>query len=423
MSNTLVMTVGTGKTGEDIAQALLLSIQQHQPERVIFLCTEMTAEQTLPLIKKDLDLPPESCEVHVLPNENDVQFLYQEYLDRIRSCEHIIVDFTSGTKAMSAALFAAGIAVEADQVSYVVGPRDETGRVIQSEEAFTFPPTLVLAERTLERARDLFNRCDFHAASVLADYYRRTLPESSDLRRLAKTLYLLGTAYDCWDHFQYKQATNLVGKAANPRENLIDLDVDLLKSNSQFLHNAAREDFCAERLVDLANNARRRLQQGRFDDALARLYRAYEFLIQFQLITKYTINTNGVTLSELDKYDLCSETKKRYRHLAEYSDGKIKLGLREGLELLAELKDDLRDGLINLYWKPGSWQPGKITAAENAGPLQSWLNQRNNSFLAHGTKPAEEQTVKCLLNEYDQLLETTVPDLDKLQSAATMIQL
>ena len=131
----------------------------------------------MPFVEPALQKDGRLYEVCVFEHEDDVQLLYEGYLGKLRRCRNLVVDFTSGTKAMSAAVFAAAIAVEAATVSYVIGPRDSTGRVTESTDVASLYPQRVLAERQLDRARDLFNRLDFHAAVQLADPYRRSLPD------------------------------------------------------------------------------------------------------------------------------------------------------------------------------------------------------------------------------------------------------
>jgi len=423
MSKTLVMTVGTGRTRTDIAQALLFSIRAHQPDRVVFLCSEVSRDQTLPEIRKELTLPSEYVEVHTFAEENDVQILYQHYLSCLRRCDELIVDYTSGTKAMSAALFAAGIALEAGEVSYITGPRDQTGRAVASTAIVAFPPELVLAERQLARARELFNGLDFHACWQLARPLQKNLPKDSGLRRQAKTLGMLGNAYDLWDHFKWSESAHKLGKASNPRENLVKVDLNRLEANAAFVREVDQNPYGDQRLVDLLNNASRRLQQGRFDDALARLYRAYEYLLQCRFHSQYGINTSDVALDKILKYPLSHSLANYLKKRAESKRGKLELGLKDSLHVLAEMGDQLGLRLVELYWKSGTWQPGKKMIEQDAGPLQGWLNQRNASLMAHGTSPAHESTVTDMLAAYENLLREFIPNLDTLQQAAQLIKL
>jgi len=406
----LIMTVGTGRNRQDIAKALLFSIEKHQPGNIVFFCSTKTVSETIPLLEDSLRTKTLKYEVVELPNEDDVQYLYGQYLDYLKqkgNPEEMIVDFTSGTKAMTAAMFAAAVALEAGQVSYITGPRDETGRVIESTAVETICPVQVYAERQIERARLLFNKLDFVAAMELTDTLRRILPEGP-LKQRAKTIWMLSTAYDYWERFCWKEAANILKKAASPGENLSGIDLTQLMNQAEFIRGVIKEEWGARRLVELLLNARRRLVQGRLDDALSRMYRAYEYLAQVCL-RQHELDTSKITPSNLSRYNVSATTIERLARKPQSADGTVKLGLREAIELLAELKDNLGLKLVSLYWNC-PFDPNKPPSAnKDSGPLKNWLESRNNSFLAHGSTPIGEQTVKSLLNTYEVLLHSYIP--------------
>jgi len=421
--STLVMTVGTGRNRSDIAVALLFGIGKHNPGRVIFFCSHKTRDETMPLIEPELRKKKTPYEVCVFERENDVQHLYQVYLEQLRRYRDIVVDFTSGTKAMSSALFAAAIAVEAREVSYITGPRDTTGRVTESTDVSSLSPEQVIAERQLDRAKEFFNHLDFHAAVELSGKYRRSLPRDSSLRAWAKTIWMVATAYDLWDRFMWDQAARCLRKAVNPREGLVKVDLEQLQANAEFISDVESKPRGDERLVELANNARRRIEQGRFDDALARMYRAYEYLVQNCLWNEHKIDTSAIPVADIRKLPLCEETRRKLARKAGNTDN-LKISFRDGLELLAELNHPVGKELIGIYWqKP--WTPQANFNPKDAGKLQNWLNQRNQSFLAHGTVPAKEDIVKRMLNEYDRILAITVaPDvLNQARVKSNLIKL
>jgi len=47
-------------------------------------------------------------------------------------------------------------------------------------------------------------------------------------------------------------------------------------------------------IADILNNARRRMKEGKYDDAMARLYRTVELIAQYRLKMKYEIDTSDV---------------------------------------------------------------------------------------------------------------------------------
>jgi len=416
--STLIMTVGTGRRRSDIAEALLFSIDRHRPNKVVFLCTAKSEKETMPFLAKGLGQL--EYEVVCLPNENDVQYLYQAYLEQMKKYDQIVVDFTSGTKAMSAAVFAAAISLEAARISYITGPRDSGGRVTRSTDVVALSPVEVIAERQLQRARELFALYDFHAAARLADSYRQALPEDSPLKAQAKTIWMVSAAYDLWDHFKWKQARQYLSKAANPREGLVGVDTAQLAANADFLDAVVRKSWGYERLIDLGNNARRRLEQNRFDDALARLYRAFEYLVQECLRNDYEIDTARLELERLDP--LSAQTRRKWRSKAKQTKGRLTIGLRDGIELLAEFGSPVGEALIRMYWRK-QWGPQAELGPKDAGELQNWLNERNASFLAHGSVPAKKHTVQAMLEAYGSVLEVMIQpeEMHRLQEQARFV--
>ncbi len=108
-------------------------------------------------------------------------------------------------------------------------------------------------------------------------------------------------------------------------------------------------------VVDLINNARRQIEEGKYDDALARLYRACEMLAQLRLLQK-GINSSDVDLNN-DKVPK-----------------KSKGWLAKSYQLLDEMGDEL----------------GQRYTSDRK--LQAILNERNYSILAHGCKPIPKET-------------------------------
>ena len=124
-----------------------------------------------------------------------------------------------------------------------------------------------------------------------------------------------------------------------------------------------------DRLADLANNAERRTREGKFDDAVGRLYRLTEMLAQYELRMQHKMDTGDVPLKRFSELpDLASKLEKRRAN-----DGKIKVGLQDAYEMLAALGSELGRQF------------------REAGKLSKLLAARNQSILAHGHVPIERQ--------------------------------
>jgi CRISPR-associated protein (TIGR02710 family) len=266
----------------------------------------------------------------------------------------------------------------------------------------------VYAERQMERARLLFNKLDFVAAMELTDTLRRILPEGP-LKQRAKTIWMLSEAYDLWERFRWKDASHKLSKVANPREGLVGVSSEKLQNNAEFTLQVSQREYDFIRLVELWRNANRRYTQGRYDDALSRMYRAFEYLPHMILMTRYQIHASDAKEADFQRFELCEATREQLRHNARRNGGVIKLGLRAAIELLAELGDAVGLDLYMRYWKAEFRAGQELDPKEHSNVLQNWLNQRNRSLLAHGTTPADPETVRGLLGEYKALLERHIP--------------
>ena len=118
-------------------------------------------------------------------------------------------------------------------------------------------------------------------------------------------------------------------------------------------------------ILDLWHNAERRASQGRFDDAVARLYRLIEWTAQWQLRTRHDINTADIPADKLPKSI----------NVTAGADGKIKLGLWHSWQVAAHLDETM----------------ASLVDGSSGRELRDLLDIRNQSILAHGDKSVDEQ--------------------------------
>ncbi|HIE31816.1 MAG TPA: TIGR02710 family CRISPR-associated protein, partial [Methanosarcinales archaeon] len=126
-----------------------------------------------------------------------------------------------------------------------------------------------------------------------------------------------------------------------------------------------------ELVEDLLLNSERRASQGRYDDAVGRLYRALELLVQIRLKLQYGIKTDDVDVKKIPQ-----EYREEYEPKNDMKDRKNKIGLKESYELLAKLNDD--DPLAKIYLSRKS-------------ELIGLLEVRNLSIFAHGFRPITKE--------------------------------
>jgi CRISPR-associated protein (TIGR02710 family) len=217
----------------------------------------------------------------------------------------VIVDPTGGTKCMSAAL---GLVARRWKCTlrYVGGSRRGKGGlgvVLEgSEKVYDCGnPLDALGYRAAEDAIVLSNQMNFGAAAQLLS---RGAAETSakDVRRRLEALGHAVELFACWDRFAHKDAaTNLHAVKRWLPEASEYLDARTLIEITEAVPEWKRRlDLLArsatptrELVEDLLANAARRRHEERFDDAVARLYRALEALAQFRLVTEHQIPNTG----------------------------------------------------------------------------------------------------------------------------------
>lgn len=411
-------TVGTGRDRSDIAGAIAFAVNYHKADRAVFLCSRKTHEETLPRVVARLGWADDRYCAHICTDEDNVQSLFLEWLEAWPGLVgsgpggQAIVDFTSGTKPMSAAAFALGVARGCAAVSYTTGERDETGRVVESRDCVSFSPDLVVAHRQLELAAELFNLGQYAAAREIAGRFRSLSNEY--LRRVAESLWWLGGAYDCWDRFDWKGAASALHQSKRSWGDWpwVESDDQLCKNESlikEAKRAKGRDLPNATMLADLLANAERCLAQGYCDDAVCRLYRGFEMLAQYVLAAEeYRQRTDNINIDDLPK-----DIRPKYQEKAQKApDGRLRLGLAGAYELLEDLGDPLGKDFRKLYGKWPKW-----------GKLHDALERRNGSLLAHGLNPIDHQTAEYLQEVLVELARPRMADLDELMASARPVRI
>ncbi len=402
----LVATVGTGGPNNPVWEALIYSVKYHKAKVVYWLCSEVTAKDTLPKIKPNINIPESSQFRKIAKDENNIETLYTEYIDIFDEIKDkfpqatVVADFTSGTKAMSAALSLAAIsrANQNDSLAYMVGERDISGRAIRTDKAISFQPFLIYAERQLSQAIEYFNEYDYCTAHKLASQSDIQLKKQKDnpLHIKAQAIIELANAYHLWDLFQYKLAVRRLKKAATERY-FNKETCQILKPQIDFLSECAKKDnqWSYFRIVDLFANAKRCFHRGRYDDAVARCYRLLEYLAQRELKLKYEIDTGNIDIDKIPQ------------QLRDNFKTKKTCGLVEDYRLLLELGHPLGKAFEEAHKGHGTWDAPK-------GKLSVAINKRNKSLLAHGFDPIKEKDASKILNIIENWLTQHVENFDTL---------
>lgn len=404
MSKAMIITVGTGRDRQDIAGAIRFSIRQQNPDFVRFLVSEISEEQTLPLIVENADFEYDS-----IKNEevNDVERIYLEYVRQIEDMEargfharDIVADYTSGTKAMSAALLSAAIAKELGAISYICGERDSGGRVIKGmERPMSFAPIRFISEKAIVQAKTFFNAYRFESAIVLCDSIEKS---TSHPAIVEETVFLkkLAAAYDFWDRFDFASALKYLGEVKDSPFLQRNGIKGRYERNKQLLFMERENKYCYERVVDLIANAERRFTaEGRYDDGVARLYRAFEYLAQVRLFREH----GGIQTESLGVDKLPGHLRDKYTSRRNES-GKIQISLVAGYELLSDMNDDLGRLFMN--------------DLRDSDDFKVALRKRNSSILAHGFTPIGKEDALKLMSYIEKYIVVCLPSWAKILGEA-----
>lgn len=305
----LLLTVGTGELArleESLLSPLRKSIAKGEWTRVVLLPSRVTepyaALLTETLSGGRLELPP----LPAAGQEQDADACFahfNEVIARLRdggyAAADIVVDYTRGTKAMSAALVLAAVRHDLRTLRYITGERDGNGRVIAgTEEIFETSPAIATAQKTLDLALNLTRRGNFAGALALLPAEATAAagwPEA--LGRIAQALRPALDFYAAWDRLDYRSAADVRLAEAPPAADWQPLwpTNAMMAWVAGLAAEAARTDHPAmaarlRRLApDLLANGERRIRDRHYEDAMLRGYRVLELIGQLRLFDRGSI--------------------------------------------------------------------------------------------------------------------------------------
>lgn len=347
-------------------------------------------------------------------------------------CE-VIIDFTGGARPMAIGLYLAAMG-EGCQYAYVSGERvDDLGVVKAGFEEVTkqIDPYQHYAIDEFNKGIQFFNRYQFDAAMTNFKLAKDKLSDKNLIER-AELFIDIVRFYDVWDKF----GNNVVDKVnlkSIPldvflKENILnridssdnltnyfnernpEFYKQLLKNHSFLKLKLSSNDETILKdinyyLPDLLNNAKRRIKEGKYDDAVARLYRCIELVAQLNLNQYKVINEeqlkksktfevnrskidksiNKLGLAKIDDYNIRGWNNKNIELLKFDSSTSYKV-----LDCISEGKNnDLSDktkDIVNNYQHR----------------LKNNIESRNNSILAHGLNPINEKKANDLFKMVDE---------------------
>lgn len=390
----LIATVGGS------IEPLVASLLQWRPARVIFIASPETRSKVnaeiVPEVQKNgwAEFDTGRCDIEEIADAQDYASLVARIgrLEKNVRCwranssdSQIIADVTGGTKPMSCALALAAARWPGCKIAYVGGTergKDGVGVVITGREQIVEAPNPweSLGLPVLDLALSLLRE---RASSAAAALLQASLSKLDDAARKAEFSALLNfaNALTDWERFEHRSALNKLNDLAKSANNLeavlgYDFTPTLTKAKAHLSSIVDSPTGVASMTLtlDLLANATRRIREGRYDDAVARLYRAIEALAQSKLHGHGFTDTSKVPLDKVPE-PLRSEWQARA------ADGLLKLGLQDDYALLTALGDEVGT---------------RFTGLKLDDPQRSPLVARNSSILAHGYAPVSKDTAEKL---------------------------
>ena len=369
-------------------QPVLKAIESASPRHVCFFCTDRDPETgrpgsidqvtgkglvvkagyndrkpTLPAIPAQAGLDDDGFEARVVPAD-DLDGAY--FVMRTAAAElaerfpgaRLIADYTGGTKTMTAALVCAALEREDVGLQLVGGARPNLLRVAEgTEQAMVASVGRLRLDRAMAPYLGAWRRFGYHEAAEGLDGIRIAAGDD-DRTRLALARGM-SRALAHWDDFDHAGALDLLVTYAGRVAPCYPAMLPALRC----LTREADQRHDPARLWDLWLNAERRAAQGRFDDAIARVYRLIEWTAQWQIRSRLGADTADFP------HDLLPASVE----VQPDRDGRIKFGLWSAWQVVGEHLQG----------------PARDLIARHGPELRDLLSIRNDSILAHGFRPVQ----------------------------------
>lgn len=400
MRKVLIITVGGSP------QPIITSIKTLKPDRTIFLCSDRSKSQVIgqdkpceirakDIVEKLPNLPTyfemgerfhPDRDLKIIEDPDDPAECYRcasgVIRDLISGDDEIMADYTGGTKTMSLSLGMAAMDYGV-RLYLTTAARRDLIRVSVGESTEMISTSLINVERKLEQFLPmLLKQHDYTAVISQLESLLLSYPLAKESKSKIRKIRDVCRAFEAWDQFQHEKAWNDLNIYLNEKS-LKDYGLFLKRVmqsradiDPEFTTTCGIKGHGYEIVQDLILNADRRAVQHRFDDAVGRLYRALELLVQIHLKVNHGVKTANVDLDRIPAEYRPEFDRLRYPH----NNNEIRLSLRQSYNLLGCFENDL---LTPVY-------------KEFSRRLEDVLCIRNNSLFAHGFNPISESDYKKL---------------------------
>lgn len=348
--------LATGKPGSEL---------QIRGKGNIIKASPQDSSPTLPNIPTQTALQADQYEICIVPADDldrAVAVISQKLVD-LRGCfpaAHLVADYTGGTKTMTAALVMVALEREEIELRLVAGARADLLKVHDgTQRSVAASVEGIRLRRAVSTYLAACQRFGYgEAAQGLAAL---PVPQEAEWRAELQIAQDLSVGYDAWDRFDHttaRQRLNLYRSRIGPIVGRQLKFLDLLTAGEG---DSRKEPV---QLLDLWLNAERRAVQGRYDDAVARVYRLLEWTAQWLLRTRCNLNTSDIQEDQLVEGVRINCNR----------EGKWQAGLFAAWKLIAHcLNGD-----------------SQVFAWEQQEKLRDHIQVRNQSILAHGYQPVDK---------------------------------
>ncbi len=382
-------------------EPLKFTLNKYKPEHIWYFCSGKSREEARKIDESlDWHHSPRYIEIDEYEELDKCYLLLRQkipqYLESANiSTEEVVVDYTGGTKPMSAALVLAAIE-KFNNFSYIGGKereKDGLGIVIDGRERQVYlnNPWTGLGIREIEKAKFLWDNYLFEAAFEILKTVWDVVPQRMEFKTVAKVSDAMAARH----RLDFKSAMIKLYDALKVIKEYypVNKNADFIEFVNKSLEickicDEARADENDVLLRELLDNCIRTAKQKRFEDASARLYRAAELQMQIWLRKK----SGNVIIHGKCEGNALPEKLKSLEFCQPDKSGEVKLSLEQcvkalnalGDERVSKIAEDIEKGKSGSKWRK---------ATEN----------RNASILAHGVKAINEEdfeTMKEILKDF-----------------------
>lgn len=431
----LILTIGKA------TEPSIKRIKQLNPDLVYFIHSIKSKENTLLIIE---ETGIDNYRFKLLDDHESVEdsFLKSlECIDELADDFTIVGDFTVGTKPMVGGLVMACVERGCEYVylgeSDVNSRHDGMGPVKSGEEKTKDQenPYENYAINEFRNGREFFNKYQFIASFENFSNAEMKL-KFKELKQRSNIFMKIVRFYDAWDKFNddlddiplNRFLNDIILRKINDNEGLkeyfeneIPDFYNQMRRNKLFLDKKITEKTSKSiihYLPDLLNNSQRRIKEGKYDDAVARLYRAMELISQIRLNQYNLLNNAQIDEDKtffVDKEKLKKKASKVV--LAEIDNWNPKDWKKTNVKFL-DFDSGNNYKLLNLLSKDEKYDLTASTRklVSNYYKINSQVQKRNTSILAHGLKPLNKieakNLYKLVLNHSKKLCPNIEKEMD-----------